>query len=179
MVELLRAHYRTLYFFPQMQDDYAYFRAFGWDDIAIAATTTDTYTRFLRNEDVDFIGTRLHGGIRAMQCGRRALIVAIDNRATEISRDTGLPGVARGDLDGIERWIEGGAATTLRLPQDAIDQWKAQFSADALRALARPASGGRFRRVLLKRTWQRAQAAKRLIKGLGRKVRQSATISPR
>lgn len=40
---------------------------------------------------VDYVGTRLHGGIRALQKGLRAVVVAIDNRAREISSDTGLP----------------------------------------------------------------------------------------
>ncbi|WP_369726023.1 polysaccharide pyruvyl transferase family protein [Bradyrhizobium sp. LLZ17] len=125
-VATLRKFYSKLYFFPQMHDDYEYFRSFGWDD-EIPATTVKEYSRFLESENVDFIGTRLHGGIRALQKKRRALIISIDNRAAEIGKDTGLPVAPRGDLKGIETWIEDQMPTVLHLPQRAIDDWKAQF----------------------------------------------------
>jgi polysaccharide pyruvyl transferase WcaK-like protein len=127
-VDVLRSHYKTLYFFPQMQDDFEYFKKFGWEDIKVVATTLETYDHFLENEDVDFVGTRLHGGIRALQKGRRALILAIDNRATEIGKDTGLPVIARADANAIRAWVETEPAIQLSLPQAAIDQWGRQFS---------------------------------------------------
>jgi hypothetical protein len=130
-VDVLRSHYKKLYFFPQMQDDYEYFLKFGWEDIKVAGTTLEAYDNFLENEEVDFVGTRLHGGIRALQKGRRALILAIDNRATEIGKDTGLPVVQRTETDAIRTWIETEPAILLDLPQQSIDQWKRQFS-DAL-----------------------------------------------
>jgi polysaccharide pyruvyl transferase WcaK-like protein len=130
-VEVLRSVYHKLYFFPQMQDDDAYFLKFGWEDIEVAATTLEAYDRFLENENVDFVGTRLHGGIRALQKGRRALILAIDNRATEIGKDTGLPVLARTQTDAIRTWLEADAAIRLELPQPAIDRWRAQFGAAA------------------------------------------------
>lgn len=138
-VDLLRRHYGRLRFFPQMQNDWDYCRSLGFDDVALVTPTTEGYTRFLENEDVDVIGTRLHGGVRALQKGRRALVLAIDNRATEIGKDTGLPVAARDDLAAITRWIEGAAPTALALPQDAIDAWKAQFRPEALERLPRPA----------------------------------------
>jgi hypothetical protein len=50
----------------------------------------DPNARSLRY-DVDFVGARLHGGIRALQRGRRTLTIALDNRAREIAGDTGMP----------------------------------------------------------------------------------------
>lgn len=130
-VNALRRHYAKVYFFPQMQDDWAYFRGFGWEDIKVVSPTVESYTRFLDNENVDVVGTRLHGGIRALQRGRRALILAIDNRATEIHKDTGLPTIQRTDIKKIEEWIEAQAATVINLPQDAIQAWKAQFQPES------------------------------------------------
>ncbi|TYR30577.1 polysaccharide pyruvyl transferase family protein [Mesorhizobium microcysteis] len=129
-VELLRQRYSKVHFFPQMQDDWEYFRSFGWEDIEVVTPTTEGYTRFLESEDVDFIGTRLHGGIRALQKGRRALILAIDNRAAEIGKDVALPVVDRTATDEIANWIDGGAATAITIPQAAIDRWKAQFTGE-------------------------------------------------
>jgi polysaccharide pyruvyl transferase WcaK-like protein len=139
-VEVLRRHYPTVYFFPQMQDDYDYFLGFGWDNIKVVVTTTEAYNHFLENEEVDFVGTRLHGGIRAMQKGRRALILAIDNRAAEIANVTGLPVIQRADTAAIEGWIERHERITVNLPAAAIEQWKAQFRGPAAAAVPMPAS---------------------------------------
>lgn len=137
-VETLRRHYKTVWFFPQMQDDYAYFQKFGWTDIKVVAATTQAYTHFLENEDVDFVGTRLHGGIRALQKGRRALILAIDNRAAEINRDTGLPVLQRNNQAGIAAWLEREEPIMLNLPQGAIQRWKDQFRGPQISAFTKP-----------------------------------------
>ncbi|MBR1151589.1 polysaccharide pyruvyl transferase family protein [Bradyrhizobium sp. JYMT SZCCT0428] len=126
-VDVLKRHYKKLYFFCQSQEDYQYFSSFGWTDIKLVPPTIKGYNQFLDDNDVDFIGTRLHGGIRALQRKRRALILSIDNRATEIAKDTGLPVVSRDDTKGIEQWIEAGTATEINLPEQAISAWKAQF----------------------------------------------------
>ncbi|MBW8726195.1 MAG: polysaccharide pyruvyl transferase family protein [Inquilinus limosus] len=138
-VEVLRRRYKRVTFFSQMQNDYDYFRQFGWDDISVAAVTTEAYNHFLENEDVDFVGTRLHGGIRAMQKGRRALILAIDNRATELGKDTGLPVLQRTDTAGIEAWLDREEPIRPKLPEAAINSWKAQFRGEAAAAVPKPA----------------------------------------
>lgn len=127
MLELLKANYGTVAFWSQQAPDIDYLESLQVPGIEVIAPTLRAYNAYLDNEDVDFVGTRLHGGIRAMQKGHRALILGIDNRATEIARDTGLPVVARGSDDAISAWIDGGQATTITLPVAAIDQWKAQF----------------------------------------------------
>jgi hypothetical protein len=134
-VEVLRRHYKRLFFFCQSQEDYRYFASFGWEDITPISPTLKGYDQFLEGHDVDFVGTRLHGGIRALQKGRRALVLVVDNRATEIAKDTGLPVVSRDDCGAIERWIEAGAPTTIQLPLKAIDDWKAQFRPEQRRAV--------------------------------------------
>ncbi|WP_342642652.1 polysaccharide pyruvyl transferase family protein [Rhodoligotrophos ferricapiens] len=165
-VEVLRRQYRHLYFFSQMHKDLSYLDSFGLSDVKHIQPTVEAYTHFLESEDVDFVGTRLHGGIRALQKGRRALILSIDNRAAEISKDTGLPVLARNDLAGIERWIEDGAPTRIALPQSAIDEWKEQFSAERV-SLLTPISES-ARRELKNRSLasKSVGSAKRVIKSV-------------
>jgi hypothetical protein len=130
-IETLRRHYRRLFFFPQMRDDLAYLESFGFDGIRLIQPAVKAYTRFLDDEEVDVVGTRLHGGIRALQRGRRALVLGIDNRGTEIAKDTNLPVVPRDDAAAIARWIEAPAPTDIRLPHAAISAWKEQFGGSA------------------------------------------------
>jgi polysaccharide pyruvyl transferase WcaK-like protein len=163
LLALLKRHYRKVYFFPQQESDAAYLDQLGYGDLPLASTTSQGYTEFLRNEDVDFIGTRLHGGIRALQTKRRALILAVDNRAAEISRDTGLPVVARTDEAAITDWIEGGRPTTLDLPVAAIEEWKAQFRGATGNAQPAPVKAPRP-----KPDWKRAPLGWELVKKVQR-----------
>lgn len=42
-------------------------------------------------QGADYFGARLHAGVRAMQRGARAVILAVDNRAVEMGNTSGLP----------------------------------------------------------------------------------------
>jgi polysaccharide pyruvyl transferase WcaK-like protein len=131
-IQAVKRHYRKVLFFPQQKADLSYLHSLGFGEIEVAATTNEGYTAFLEKEVVDVIGSRLHGGIRALQKGRRALILAVDNRAAEIARDTNLPVRDRADIPAIEGWIDAGDRTVVQLPERAINEWKAQFSPENL-----------------------------------------------
>jgi hypothetical protein len=128
LLRLLVAKYSRVFFWPQQFEDQAYVESLGVPGVTSLRPNLRSYNAFLNSEDVDFIGTRLHGGIRAMQKGHRALIIGIDNRATEINRDTNLPVVQRQDLAAVEAWIDDGRATEITLPMPAIRAWKAQLA---------------------------------------------------
>ena len=85
------------------------------------------YDKLLRNHDVDFVGSRLHGGIRALNFKRRSLIIGVDNRALEINKDTNLPFIDRSRIEDIEKWVNRSFETEINLPYDNINEWKAQF----------------------------------------------------
>jgi polysaccharide pyruvyl transferase WcaK-like protein len=128
MLELLVGSYSKVFFWSQQFHDQEYFQSLNVPGVSLLPPSLSGYTEFLENNDVDFVGTRLHGGIRAMQKGHRALIIGIDNRAMEVARDTNLPVVRRRGVTAIEEWIDGGAATEVVLPLVAINSWKAQLS---------------------------------------------------
>ena len=81
----------------------------------------------LENNDIDYVGTRLHAGIRAIQKKRRALVLSIDNRASEISNDIGMNVVPREDIEKIEFFITNEQKTSIKIPHKNIEAWKAQF----------------------------------------------------
>ena len=85
--------------------------------------------RVLKRSDLDYVGTRLHAGIRCLNRGHRSLIIAVDNRARQIGADTGLPVLEREELSSgkLEEWINHPVPSDIRLPWDAINQWKDQF----------------------------------------------------
>jgi hypothetical protein len=129
LFEMVKKHYDKIYFWPQQDLDVPYVRQLGLDGMIPIEPNTAAYNRVLDEEDVDFVGSRLHGGIRALQRGRRAMIVPVDNRAIEISKSSGLPVVSRDEPDEIARWITQPAPTKVVLPTEAIETWKNQFAA--------------------------------------------------
>jgi hypothetical protein len=77
----------------------------------------------------DYVGTRLHAGICALQHGRRSLIIGVDNRAAEIGKNFNIPWLPRADLSRLAGVVNGQIATTVRIPEDRIAKWKSQFPA--------------------------------------------------
>jgi hypothetical protein len=128
LLNTLKRHYGTVYFWPQQSEDDSYFKSLAIDGVRLISPSLKAFDRVLQDEDCDFIGTRLHGGIRALQKGRRCLVIAIDNRATEISKDFELPVLAREMCGEVLNWIYGEAPTRVKLPLNAIAEWRRQFS---------------------------------------------------
>ncbi|TOG81065.1 capsular biosynthesis protein, partial [Vibrio parahaemolyticus] len=71
----------------------------------IIAPSLESFDEVLSSGNVDYIGTRLHGGVRALQKKVRTLILAIDNRAWEKKKDFNLPVVERNDEVAISNFI--------------------------------------------------------------------------
>ena len=98
----------------------------GASRVEFISPSLKAYDDALSNS-VDYIGTRLHAGIRALQHGRRALIIELDNRAREIARDTNLPTVDYRNVDDVVKFIVDEKKIKLDIPFDQIKRWKEQF----------------------------------------------------
>lgn len=127
LLQMLHRNYREVFLWAQGDEDAGYARDI-LHDIRILSFELSEYDRFLlEQDDVDYIGTRLHAGIRAIQMKKRALILSVDNRAKEIGRDTNLNTMDRGDTVEIEKWILSEHITDIRLPFNDIQKWVEQF----------------------------------------------------
>lgn len=119
-----------LVFFPQGDHDLSYAASLpAFVDLASHITTLphrhESFLELLRQEkDLDYVGTRLHAGVWCLEHQLPSLILAVDNRAAEIGRDTGLPVIARGDEDLLAKWHAGQSQGVIQLPLDAISTWK-------------------------------------------------------
>lgn len=127
MLEMLRARYEKVHVWVQTDRDLDY--ALSLDPaLAVLPPSLAGYDALLASDrSVDYVGNRLHGGIRALQHGRRAVILEVDNRAREMGRDFGLPTVAQEDYAQIEAMIDGPLEIMLTLPEAEIARFKAQF----------------------------------------------------
>lgn len=131
MLNLLLRSYKKVYIWLQGMDDYQYLVNIGFagiNNLKIIPPNLSAYEQLLRSVDLDYIGTRLHAGIKAIQMKKRTLILSVDNRATEIAADIRLPVVARTDFLAIKQFIESIRVTDIRLPLSSINSWREQFN---------------------------------------------------
>lgn len=129
-INILKDNYERIFFWPQGWNDLDYIKSLeirNPEIIKIIPPYLKSFDNLLKNNEIDYIGTRLHAGIRAIQKQRRALILSVDNRATEISNDICMNVVPREAADRIELFITSEYKTAIKIPQQNIDAWKAQF----------------------------------------------------
>ncbi|HCN41946.1 MAG TPA: polysaccharide pyruvyl transferase family protein [Proteus vulgaris] len=128
MIKKLKEQYSSIYFWPQGSKDLEYFNEFNIHDINVLPPSLEAYDDLLENNDIDFIGTRLHAGIRALQHKRKSIIIAIDNRAIEKSKDFNLPILIRSDIyNDLNNKINDNKKCEININEENIIRWKKQF----------------------------------------------------
>lgn len=128
LINILLENYAHVSFWIQGDKDAAYLHMFdNIEGIEIIPPSIDAYDKVLSSENIEYIGTRLHGGIYALRHKKRAIIISIDERASSISKDTGLLTIEKTNIDGISSLINSEFETKLNLPFDEIERWKRQF----------------------------------------------------
>jgi hypothetical protein len=125
--KLLLKTYDKVFFWPQGKNDKAYLMKLDLPLIMLDHSLK-SLNEFLSSEiSVDYIGTRLHGGIKCLIARKRSLILSIDNRAKEIARDSGLTVIERDNIQLINQWINSYTNVGIRININSIEEWKSQF----------------------------------------------------
>jgi len=130
---ILDSYSGKIFFFPQGTGDVNYITLLSSfkknkERITVLNRTIDEFEECLTFADVDYVGTRLHAGINALQLKKNSLILSVDNRATEMAKDISLPVVSRKDLKMIRKWINGdNVFSNIKIPIESITLWKNQF----------------------------------------------------
>ncbi|WP_455682820.1 glycosyltransferase [Thomasclavelia sp.] len=129
MLEILKNNYTEVYIWIQGQYDYEYLESIAdLREFKIIPSSLEELDRILKKDNVEYIGTRLHAGIRSLNYFNRSLVISIDNRARAISKDTNLPIIERNNIENnLEQWINSEHETNIILPIEAINSWKNQF----------------------------------------------------
>lgn len=132
ILEIALRNYRRVYIWPQGMKDYDYIIELlkmqtdsKMKNVTILPSKLSSYDELLKHADsLDYVGTRLHGGIRALQHGRRAIIIAVDNRALVFKRDFNIPSISRDEISNLEYHISRSFKTRIYLNHEAIYQFK-------------------------------------------------------
>ena len=125
MLESLLKLYDKVYIWFQGVNDKDYFESLKIKGVRPLPLDLKDYTCFLYDGtgDVEYVGTRLHGGIRALQCGIKATIFAVDHRAIDMARDFSLPVFGINEINNIEAIIKK-PRSVIQLPHESIAKWK-------------------------------------------------------
>lgn len=127
-IDTLIKSYKKIYFWPQGDMDYKYLHKFNHiEDIIILQTTKQAYQNLLLEDDIEYVGTRLHAGIYAMRHAKRSIILVIDERAREINESNNLNCLEKKDIFQLNNFINSEFETKIRMPLKAIEMWKNQF----------------------------------------------------
>ena len=129
LVNTLNRLYDEVYFWPQSIGDYPYLCSLsGIKDIKIIPANLDAYEKILKQGNIDYCGTRLHGGVFAIKNGNRSIIISIDNRAEDMDLSNNLNCINRKELQThLERRIMGKFETNIIVDRSRIEDFKAQF----------------------------------------------------
>lgn len=129
MLDILLRNYETVYCWIQGDKDFDYLKRLKRNEqVVIVPPSVEAYDELLSQADLDYVGTRLHGGIYAMRHGKRAIIIAIDERAAEIHKGNHLNCIYLSEVENkLEPMLRAEFATEVKMPFDRIEQWKAQF----------------------------------------------------
>lgn len=129
MLDILKKNYAQVFVWLQGTEDFSYLQSLvDLNSVRVIERDLDQYTKALDMGNVDYVGTRLHAGIHALNRGVRTIILAVDNRAIEMGRDFNLPAIQRSEIcNRLSEMIAEEWATNIMLPLDSIQQWKAQL----------------------------------------------------
>ena len=130
MLMVLAGLYRSVSVWLQGTGDMAYLQTLSLprSSFTLIPPTLRDFDSALGRDDTDYVGTRLHAGIRALQHGRRSLIIGVDNRAAEKNRDFNLTWLPRDEIFDLNARLRGKIVADIRIPSDRIEKWKSQFS---------------------------------------------------
>lgn len=130
LLDILLLCYKNVYLWPQGIEDEEYYKKLRIDSrILVVPFGLENYDSLLEHRNIDYVGTRLHAGIRALRKKHRTIVIAIDNRAKNISNDTGLPIILRENIaTSLKEKIESNFETNIQMPWKNIEKWKNQFN---------------------------------------------------
>lgn len=128
-IRILRENYKEIYFWCQTTVDEAYLDTLEGTKNIPRIYSLKKYDELLNFGNIDYIGTRLHGGVYALQHKVRTIVISIDHRARGFHETNNLCICERDEISTkLADMINGEVNTDIRLRQEDIDFWKSQFS---------------------------------------------------
>ena len=128
LIDILKRNYKEVYFWVQGISDKEYFESLNnIENIKMIPPTVEAYSKVLKQDSIDYVGTRLHAGMFSLQHKRRTIIISIDNRVRDMKETYGLVTIERNEIEGLEKLINSSFITKIKINEENIKTWKNQF----------------------------------------------------
>lgn len=129
MLNILSKNYRHVFLWLQGKRDEEYLNTLQRpSNLIVVPRKLEAYEELLKQGSIDYVGTRLHAGIFALNYKIRSIIVAVDNRAIEIARDTNLPIILRDAIGtALDEKINRELQMNIKINVEHIQRFKRQF----------------------------------------------------
>lgn len=127
LIDTLLSNYEEVYFWPQGTRDIKYFNSLSnIQSIKVLAPSVGAYSKLMSEKSLDYIGTRLHAGIYAMQHKVRSIIIVVDNRADDMAKTYNINTLSRQSRN-LSDLINSEFETNININESNIKEWKSQF----------------------------------------------------
>ena len=131
LINILNRNYKNVYFWIQGMFDLEYLNELkDTKNIKLIPPTLEAFSEILNRENIEYVGTRLHAGMFAMQHKKRSIILAIDNRVRDMKETYNLNTVERDDIKLLENMINDEFETKISINEEKIQEWFSQFEKD-------------------------------------------------
>lgn len=128
LIKILRQNYKKIYFWVQGIYDLDYLKILtDLNGIEIIPPDINSYKEILKQNNLDYVGTRLHAGIFAMRCKKRAIIIAVDERMNAMRESINSNVILRKDIDQLSEFINSSIQIKININFDSVNKWKSQF----------------------------------------------------
>lgn len=127
ILEIVKHNYEKLYCWIQSPKDLEYVSNLC-PFVNFISPNIEALEQFLNYHiELDYVGTRLHAGIKCLQNFKRSIIIGIDNRAISMGKDFNLPILNENELDKLDEKINSKWKTEINIPELEINLWVQQF----------------------------------------------------
>lgn len=128
MIRTLKHRYDKVYMWLQGAFDEEYLDQLDErNGVSLVAPSLRAFADVLNTESIEYVGTRLHAGMYALQHRCRTVIVIVDNRVRSIRETYGINCIEREDIGGLDEMISADIPTCMKIDEAAIDLWRGQF----------------------------------------------------
>lgn len=128
MIECVLDNYTKVYAWIQTVKDKEYLDTLLGTDKIECVYSLERYSEILCRGNIDYVGTRLHGGVFALQHNVKSIVVSIDRRAEGFHESNNLVIVKRKNIQTqLDKMINSEWSTKIKINEDAIRQFIEQF----------------------------------------------------
>jgi polysaccharide pyruvyl transferase WcaK-like protein len=134
LLEALFNNYSKIIFWPQGSRDLVYLKEllttkkYLYDKLTIIPGTILAFNQLLNNRNIEYVGTRLHAAIKALNHSKKISLISIDNRSRELCKDIGIEVLERNEIINVNNFINRTNKMELAIPFEAINEWRSHYS---------------------------------------------------